>query len=126
MNDLFNNGLGPAKFVRATVSSDFFSLPTRDFFIGTIESDDFDSLLLDGTVSSSVAPGEYPIDVVVGYKNEFGDPVSLTETVNVRVYAPGEVPSSSGEGGFPWWLVLLVIVGAGYWWFRMRKPKGGK
>jgi hypothetical protein len=123
--DLFNNGLGPAKFVQARVQSDFFSIPTQDFFIGTIESDDFDSLVLDGVVSPSVAPGEYLVNVSLFYKNEFGDVTQIGKSVNVRVYSPSEVPSSNGENGFPLWIIAIVILGIGYWWFRLRKPTNG-
>ncbi|MFH0969885.1 MAG: hypothetical protein V1776_00270 [Candidatus Diapherotrites archaeon] len=123
--DLFNNGLGPAKFVQAQVDAGFFSIPSDAFFIGTIESDDFDSLLLDGIVSSSVSPGEYPVDVHIQYKNEFGDSFSFTKVVNVRVYSPGDVPSANGDNGFPIWIFLIVIVGIGYWWFKIRKKKNG-
>lgn len=124
--DLFNNGLGPAKFVQAKVSSNFFSIPTNEFFIGTVESDDFDSLVLDGTVASNTIPGEYPVNVFISYKNEFGEVTDMNRMVNVRVYAASEVPSANGKEDFPIWIIVIVVIALGYWWFKLRKPKNGK
>ncbi|MEK6821229.1 MAG: hypothetical protein AABY11_02415, partial [archaeon] len=121
--DLFNNGLGPAKFVQASLEADFFSLSNSSFFIGTIESDDFDTLILDGIVSSMIQPGDYPIRTTILYKNEFGDEKELVRDVMVHVYSPAEVPSANGDDGFPFWIIILILIAGGYWWFRMRKPK---
>ncbi|MEK6902271.1 MAG: CARDB domain-containing protein, partial [archaeon] len=79
--DLFNQGLGPAKFVTVSVSSDSFIISQKDFFIGTIESDDFDTIILDGTVPSSVAPGDYSLTLNISYKNEFGDPTIVEKNL---------------------------------------------
>lgn len=124
--DLFNNGLGPAKFVQARVSSNFFSIPTNEFFIGTIESDDFDSLVLDGVVAANTTAGDHPVNVMITYKNEFGETTVVDEIVNVHVYNASEVPSANGGNDFPLWIIVIVVLAAGYWWFKVRKPKNGK
>ncbi len=121
--DLFNQGLGPAKFVTATITSDFFTAPQMEYFIGTIESDDFDTIILDATVSSSISPGEYPLTIVVRAKNEYGDPISFTKTINATVY--GSVPSANGGDSPLPMIVILAIIVLGVWWFRFRKPKNG-
>jgi hypothetical protein len=120
--DMFNTGLGPAKFITAKVNADFISIPTNEFFIGTIESDDFDSIVLDSVVSSSVSPGDRTISVVLDYKNEFGDPETKSYSVPIHVYSASEVPD--GNGGFDFTLLLIAVVIAGaVWWFKFRKPK---
>ncbi len=121
--DLFNQGLGPAKFVTATISSDFFSAPQLEYFIGTIESDDFDTITLDATVSSSIAPGEYPLKIVVRAKNEYGDPITFTKTISATVYS--SIPNGNGgDSPLPLIIIALIII-LGVWWFRFRKPKNG-
>ncbi len=121
--DLFNQGLGPAKFVTATITSDFFTAPQTEYFIGTIESDDFDTITLDAAVLSFTSTGEHPLTIVVRAKNEYGDPISFTKTINATVY--GSVPSvNGGDSPFPLIVIALIII-VGIWWFRFRKPKNG-
>lgn len=123
--DLFNQGLGPAKFVTVSVSSDAFIITQKDFFIGTIESDDFDTILLDGSVASSVAPGDYPIHMKVSYKNEFGDPYVIDRDVMVHVYSASDIATEDGaDSPLPLIVGIIIVLGL-VWWFRFRKPKNG-
>lgn len=124
--DIFNTGLGPAKFVTAYVQSDVFVSSQSDYFIGTIESDDFDTIIMDATVASSVAPGMYPVNVTINYKNEYGDVHSFTKVVNMKVYSSSEA-SSDGGSSSPLPLIVGILIVAGLvWWFRFRKPQTGK
>lgn len=123
--DIFNTGLGPAKFITASVDADFLSFSPTQSFIGTIESDDFDSIILDAVVLPSTQSGEHMVNVTLSYKNEFGDPAIFTQAVPIRVYNASEIPN--GNGGFDFtWIILLALIGGGYWWFKLRKPKNGK
>ncbi|MDP2665899.1 MAG: hypothetical protein Q8P05_00130 [Candidatus Diapherotrites archaeon] len=119
--DIFNKGLGPAKSLTAQVDTNLLELSTTRFFIGTIESDDFDSLTLEGTVSPSLAPGTYPLPITFTFRNEFGDPSTVTETVFIQVYHPSQVPQTNGSSDFFVWLVLLAVAAGIIWWFRFRK-----
>ncbi len=124
--DIFNTGLGPAKFVTASVSSDVFTSNQSDYFIGTIESDDFDTIIIDSLVSSSVSPGMYPVSVIINYKNEYGDVQSFTKEVQMKVYSSGEANGGNGDSS-PLPLIVGILVVAGLiWWFRFRKPANGK
>ncbi len=121
--DLFNQGLGPAKFVTVSVSSSFFTAPQTEFFIGTIESDDFDSVILDASIIPGTALGENSFVVKVSATNEYGDPISFTKTLSTSVY--GSVPNGNG-GDSPLGIIfVLALIGFGVWWFRFRKPKNG-
>lgn len=125
--DIFNTGLGPAKFVTASVQSDIFQSNQSDYFIGTIESDDFDTIVMDTIVSPSASPGMHPVSVTIHYKNEYGDAQSFTKNVDVRVYSSSEA-SNGGNGDsslLPLIMVLLLAVGL-VWWFRFRKKGNGK
>jgi len=121
--DLFNQGLGPAKFVTVSVSSSFFTAPQTEFFIGTIESDDFDSIILDASLLSDAPVGENSMVVKVSATNEYGDPISLTKTLSTTVYR--SLPNGNG-GDSPLGIILiLALIAGGVWWFRFRKPKNG-
>lgn len=123
--DLFNTGLGPAKFAVVNVSSDKLSFTQTQFFIGTIESDDFDSITLDAAASADLMPGTYPVEMNIEFKNEFGNVKSLRKTLSFRVYAASEVASANG-GDFPLFpLLAVIIIVLGVWYFRFRKPKNG-
>lgn len=121
--DLFNQGLGPAKFVTVSVSSSFFTAPQTEFFIGTIESDDFDSIILDASVLPNTPLGENSFTVTVSATNEYGDPITFTKNLSASVY--GSVPNGNG-GDSPLGIIfILALIGLGVWWFRFRKPKNG-
>ncbi|MBM3282379.1 MAG: hypothetical protein FJY86_03505 [Candidatus Diapherotrites archaeon] len=121
--DLFNQGLGPAKFAVASIASDDFTFDQSQFFIGTIESDDFDSIIVNATPKSGVSAGEHSIRVSVLAKNEYGNPLTLVKEVAVPVFA--SVPNGNGGDSPLGLIVLLVLAGVAVWWFRFRKPKNG-
>lgn len=124
--DIFNTGLGPAKFVTASVSSDVFVSTQSDYFIGTIESDDFDTIVVDSIVSSSASPGMHPVSVTINYKNEYGDVQSFTKEVQMRVYSSGEANGGNGDSSPLPLLLGLIVIGGVIWWFRFRKQGNGK
>ncbi len=122
--DIYNSGLGPSKFTTVFVSSDFFAPIQGLFFIGTIESDDFDSVVLDGVMSPALQPGTYPLDVKIDFKNEFGETQSVSKQVSVKVYAPSEIASENGNNSnIPLIAGIILVVGLVYW-FGFR-PKNG-
>ncbi len=123
--DMFNTGLGAAKFLSVQVKADWIDLSKKDFFIGTVESDDFDSITLEGKVSDSVSPGMQTAVVTLTYQNAFGDVQTVEKSVPVRIFSTSEVATQNGNG-FPLVQVIIVIlVVVGIWYFRFRKPVNG-
>ena len=108
------------------MSSDVFVSSQSDYFIGTIESDDFDTIVIDSIVSSSASPGIHPLSVTVNYKNEYGDVQSFTKELQMKVYSSSEANSGNGDS-FPLPLIVgILVVGGLIWWFRFRKQGNGK
>ncbi|QQR92787.1 MAG: hypothetical protein IPJ89_00900 [Candidatus Iainarchaeum archaeon] len=124
--DMFNTGLGAAKLLEVHAEADWMDLSKKDFFIGTIESDDFDSITLEGKVSPDASPGLHDAVITLVFQNAFGDEQTVERTVPVRVFSPSELAQQNGDG-FPLPLVIAVIVIiVGVWYFRFRKPTNGK
>ena len=124
--DMFNTGLGAAKLLEAHAEVAWMDLSKKDFFIGTIESDDFDSITLQGKVAPSISPGLHDAKITLIFQNAFGDKQTIEQVVPIRVFSPSELAQQNGDS-FPLPLVIAVIVIiVGVWYFRFRKPTNGK
>ena len=123
--DIYNTGLGAAKFLSVHIEAPWMDLAKKDFFLGTIESDDFDSVVLDGKVDSAISSGSQDAVLTLTFQNAFGDVQVLEKTVPVRIFSPTEVAAQNGEGFPLMYIVIIVLIIAGVWYFRFRKPKNG-
>src|SRR3989344_471333 len=114
--DLYNNGVGRAKFLVAKIDSDFFEMRQNEYFIGSLESDDFDSLTLEGKIKSDAQPGDHMLKLSLVYKNDFGDEKVFEKDLPVKIYSAEEI-SAQGEQGNPLFLVIIILVIAGVGFF---------
>ncbi|MGV8177021.1 MAG: COG1361 S-layer family protein [Candidatus Bilamarchaeaceae archaeon] len=85
-------------------------------YIGGLEKDDFSSVQFKAKVAG-VAPGEYPIDINVRYRDASG--VWKTKTVHRMINI--SAPEGDGNGSGLIWVVLAALAIAGVWWFKFRK-----
>ena len=95
----------------------------RSQYIGGLESDDFSSVQYKVRVKA-LAPGQYPLTVVVKYKDQSGVWVEKKQEINISIRSPSDTAPANGNG----YTVPLLVGGAavlaiGYWYFRMRKRK---
>ncbi|MBN1941466.1 MAG: hypothetical protein JW772_04770 [Candidatus Diapherotrites archaeon] len=102
--DLFNTGIGPAKFVVANVSTDAGIFANERIFIGTLEADDFDAFKVELNVNPETVPGEYPIHVVLEFKNQYGESEKLEKDLILTVVSTADAQQDMG--------VALIIAGA--------------
>jgi hypothetical protein len=52
--------------------------------------------------------------------------VDKLQTINVAIRSPSDILPANGNGGMlPILVGGAVVIAAGYWYFRMRKPKQG-
>ncbi len=124
--DLFNTGLGAAKLLEAHAETDWMDLSKKDFFIGTIESDDFDSITLQGKVSAAVSPGLHDAKITLVFQNAFGDKQVVEKMIPIRVFSSSELAQQNGDA-FPLpWVIAAIVLIVGVWYFRFRKPANGK
>ena len=91
-------------------------------YIGGLEADDFSTVQYKVRFNK-VASGSYPLTIMVKYKDQSGVWVSKEQTVQINVRSPEDVaPAGNGNGSVLPIVGLVVLAGAGYWDFRMRKP----
>jgi len=124
--DLFNAGVGSAKYVIAELSSDAGEFDNRKVFIGTLEADDFDSFKADIKVGGATEPGMHTLNLKLSYKDQFGAPEVIEIPLELKIYSPGEAGSG---GGIDFWFLVVVAIAlffGGRWAYGKYVKKKGK
>jgi hypothetical protein len=106
--------------VTVEFASDSITLLTvqPEQYIGGLDKDDFSSVQYKVQVGN-VQPGNYNATVKVSYKDASGARITDTKPVVIHI----EPAAQSGDGTGMLLLLAAIVAGAGYWYFRMRKPK---
>ena len=94
----------------------------KEQYIGNLDNDAFSTVQYKIRVGN-VAPGSYPLSFGVKYKDQSGIWIekNITTSINIRPASEG-AQKGSGDGIF-YLIGAVVLIGAGYWYFKMRKPK---
>jgi hypothetical protein len=103
-----NRGIAPAEYVSVNARSDFGS---KEFYIGKLDSDDSDTIEL--TQDLTKASDKYPVYLTINYKDRFDNSYSVDETV--------EVIPSNAPLDYNIFIVVFVVLGIIYWFYRKRK-----
>lgn len=121
--EIYNTGIGTAKYMTAKATSDVGTIKQGEYFIGSLDSDDSDTIKLDVSAGRDLQPGKHYIDLEIKYKDGFGEEYAVQKRLDAVVYSPSEVPKQ--DSGFPIVPVVLVLIvlGAGYWFFVRKKSK---
>jgi hypothetical protein len=94
----------------------------RAQYIGGLDADDFSSVQYKVRVNA-LMPGSYPLTVKVKYKDQSGAWVDKEQTIDISVRSPEDAMPKGSNGSLPIMLGgAAVLLAAGYWYFRMRKP----
>ncbi len=89
-------------------------------YIGGLEADDFSTVQYKARVKTS-QPGSYPLLVAVKYKDQSGEWVSKNSSIQLNIRPAEDGVKSADNGIVPIAIGAVILVGAGYWYFRMRK-----
>ncbi|MEW5996577.1 MAG: hypothetical protein AB1657_03210 [Candidatus Micrarchaeota archaeon] len=102
------------------LSSDAFQLLTvqPEQYIGGLEEDDFSSVQYKIRVKD-IAPGTYDASVLVRYKDASGAQIAETKPLQISIAGPPQ----QGNGTTALLALGIIVVAAGYWYFRMRKKQ---
>ena len=125
--ELYNAGNGTAKFLNVKVSSGFANFKQSGYYIGSLESDDYDSISLDAEVRKDVQPGDYSLEVELSFKDAFSQDKSVRLEVSVKVLTEAEALQQSQQQApvLLYAIIVLAITGAA-WWFLKKKKHSGK
>ena len=110
---LSNAGNQEALYLISTVSSPSFHVSPKEAYISSIKGDDWDTEVLTLT-PGNVAPGIYPVQVDIAWKDLFGQSYTESHTVDILV-------SPVSLGSWPIILLVLIVIGAGGWYLVKKK-----
>jgi len=94
----------------------------QEQYIGNLDNDAFSTVQYKIRISGNVTPGEYPLAFKVRYKDQSGIWIDKEVKTNVSIRPASEGVQKGGDGTI-YIIVAVVLIGGGYWYFRMRKPK---
>jgi hypothetical protein len=104
-----NSGTGTAEFLTVKASSPY---GTKETYAGKLEPDDTATVDLEQDLSG--ATGKYDITVDLTFRDSYNNPFTVTKKVSVTpISAPIELPLG--------WIVLIVVIVAGVWWYRKKR-----
>ena len=95
--DVYNRGNEDAKYLLVKAAADFMQLEQEEFFIGSLEPDDFDSITIKGRVSANAAPGEHLVRLVFSFKDSFENPGEVARELPVVVRSIEEVEQNGNN-----------------------------
>ncbi len=124
--DLFNTGVGSARFVVAELQAGFAEIENKKVFIGTLEADGFDSFKTKMRISGDAKPGAQPIILKLTYVDESNETKVEEKTLNVRVYSLQEAQAISGAQPSIWFyttLLLALFIAGKFAYRRFAKKK---
>jgi len=107
--DLFNTGVGSARFVVAELRAEFAEIEGSKVFIGTLEADGFDSFKTKMRIAGNSVPGTQPITLKLAYVDESNEARVEEKILNVRVYSIQEAQSISGAQPSIWFYIALLL-----------------
>ncbi len=95
----------------------------KEQYIGNLDNDAFSTVQYKIKVKPTVAPGDYPLAFKVRYKDQSGLWIEKEVNTIVAIRPASEGVQKDNGSGMLMIIGAVVLVGGGYWYFRMRKPK---
>lgn len=128
--NVVNRGQLDTKFLTVEVleSDKYEIIGPAEKYIGELESDDFETakyqIFIEGHVGAKESE-TLELTVKIEYSDENNKKYSSYETIELKSYSANDLKrmhlakQSSG-----WiWIVLVILIGIGYWWYRRRRKK---
>jgi hypothetical protein len=126
--DIYNSGEGKAHVLQVAVDSDFATIKKNSFFVGSLESDDFDSITLETEINKDAALGMHNLTLNITYKDNFGESHNLIKVVPVKIYSAQEAAADGNGSGLPILpiAVIVIVIIAAFFFLRRRGRKQKK
>lgn len=129
--DLFNVGIGTAKYVVAELDTEAGKISQEKTFIGTLEADDFDSFKTSISIKPNLKPDQMvPAKLTLKYKNQFGEERTTEKELMLRIGSAEEAQGANLGlavlGIIGLLLQLLGLFVAARWAYRKIFKRGQK
>lgn len=123
--NVFNVGSASAKYVVAEIKPfEGATLSESKIFVGTLDSDDFDSFTLDLHLQDDAPTGPRPLELVLTYKDDAQATQIQTVAVTVHVFDPADVPgAATAESPLVTIAIALVVLGLAFFGYQRFKKK---
>ena len=120
---IVNRGEGRAKFaeLRFMPSDDYEILSSDSFYIGNVDSDDYQTAEVDMYIKPNRS--EVTVPVEISYKDSEGMKREEIQEISMKLYSPEELASFSNGGRGRLWtfaVIGVLLIGGIYYW-RKRK-----
>lgn len=121
---VINRGLSDAKFLNviAKDSQNVRVVEPKEFYVGNLNSDDFDTIEYQLFVSGGGSKASFPIELT--YRDANNKEYSQEATVTFPLYSESEISQLGLEAkqGINWFVILVIAaLGFGGYWFFIRK-----
>lgn len=108
--EIYNVGNIDAEAVYAEMTSTI-SLEQPKYFVGSIEKDNYDSVVLEFNTKTDIKPGSYPVQLTIKYKDASLKEQEITKGITVEVVKnPKNKSIFSGIFSFLIGIVVFVII----------------
>lgn len=118
-----NKGFGAVKYMTVEIikTSDFEILGSKSYYLGNIESDDYENV--EFNIKPNKKAGSITIPLIIKYTDSMNNEFSLDEEIELSIMTAEELKAQNGSGGFlPFLIIGLLLVG-GFFYFRHKKRK---
>lgn len=108
--EIYNVGNIDAEAVYAEMTSTI-SLEQPKYFVGSIEKDNYDSVVLEFNTKTDIKPGSYPVQLIIKYKDASLKEQEITKGITVEVVKnPKNKSIFSGIFSFFIGIIVFVII----------------
>ncbi len=120
---LVNKGFGTIKYMTVEIikTSDFELLGSKSYYLGNVESDDYENV--EFNIKPNKKTGSITIPLIIKYTDSMNNEFSLDEEIELSIMTAEELKAQNGSGGFwPFLIIGLLLVG-GFFYFRHKKRR---
>ena len=120
--NIINKGVSDAKFLTITVlpSADYEVISPNDMYLGNLDSDDYETAQFKIKLNK-IAGKSVNIPIRLEYADINNQRYVDDGQISLRVYSGSELKQISGGNGYIGWIGLIILIVAGFFYYRHRK-----
>ena len=120
--EFINKGLVDVKFltIKLQETPDFEVISSNIAYIGDVDSDDFETENFKIKILEDKEKINLPLEIEYRDANN----KKFSENVEIELKIPSKKEAGKSNGGYIAWLVIVIVLIAGYLFYRFNKKKG--